>query len=82
MARGRVEINELQCKGCELCIDACPPHVLRMAADRFTSRGYHPAELFDPDLKCTGCAICTLMCPEAAITVYRFVPKSKAVTRP
>jgi len=73
MARGRIVVNEDLCKGCELCTTVCPVDVLHMATNRFTSKGYHPAELVDPDGKCTGCAICATICPDAAITVYRLV---------
>jgi 2-oxoglutarate ferredoxin oxidoreductase subunit delta len=78
VAKGRVEISEEHCKGCELCISVCPRQVLKMAMDRLTPRGYHPSELVDPEGECTGCAICAVVCPEAAITVYRMVPASKA----
>ena len=74
MAKGRIVVDEDLCKGCVLCISVCPKEVLNMADDRFTSKGYHPAELIDPDHECTGCAICSLVCPDAAITVYRWVP--------
>ena len=77
MAKGRIEVNETLCKGCELCIEVCPKNVIVMAADRLTPKGYHPAELADPEGACTGCAICAVICPEAAITVYRSVPKEK-----
>jgi 2-oxoglutarate ferredoxin oxidoreductase subunit delta len=74
MAKGRIVIDESRCKGCVLCTTACPKGVITMADGRFTSMGYHPAQLVDPEGECTGCAICALMCPEAAITVFRDVP--------
>jgi 2-oxoglutarate ferredoxin oxidoreductase subunit delta len=77
MARGRIEVNETLCKGCELCVTVCPKDLIRMAMDRFTPKGYHPAELIDPDEACTGCAICTVICPDSAITVYRWVAADK-----
>ena len=77
MARGRIEVNETLCKGCELCVTVCPKDLIRMAMDRFTPKGYHPAELIDPDEACTGCAICTVICPDSAITVYRWVTADK-----
>mgnify|MGYP000053033575 FL=1 len=73
--QGRVVISELYCKGCELCVGACPQKVLRLSTERITSKGYHPAELAGDG--CTGCGICAVVCPEAAITVYR-----QAVRRP
>lgn len=70
-ATGKVEINELYCKGCELCVHACPQDVLRLDRTRLTSKGYHPVQLFDEG--CTGCAVCAVVCPEAAFTVYRWI---------
>ncbi len=67
--QGRVVVSDLYCKGCELCVAACPQHVLQLSPDRLTAKGYHPAELAGPG--CTGCGICAVVCPEAAITVYR-----------
>ena len=29
--RGSVEMNSEECKGCGLCVEACPPKVLRLA---------------------------------------------------
>jgi 2-oxoglutarate ferredoxin oxidoreductase subunit delta len=77
MAKGRIEINEELCKGCELCTSVCPKDLIAMSYDRFTAKGYRPAELVDPDQECTGCAICSIICPDAAITVYRMVPADK-----
>jgi 2-oxoglutarate ferredoxin oxidoreductase subunit delta len=79
MAKGRITIDEVMCKGCELCTTVCPKSLLQMSMDRFTPKGYHPAALVDPDTACTGCAICSVICPEAAITVYRWVAAKSPV---
>jgi 2-oxoglutarate ferredoxin oxidoreductase subunit delta len=68
--RGTISIDENRCKGCELCTAVCPKDLIHMA-DRFTTRGYHPAELVDPSGACTGCLLCAIICPDVAITVYR-----------
>ena len=73
-ARGTIVVNDLYCKGCETCIAACPPQVMRLNNERLTPKGYHPAEIYKDG--CTGCAICALVCPDAAITVYREVTKA------
>ena len=73
--KGRVVIDELLCKGCELCISSCPQHVLALANERLTAKGYHPAELVGSG--CTGCAVCAVVCPEVAITVFRNVSRQK-----
>jgi 2-oxoglutarate ferredoxin oxidoreductase subunit delta len=70
--KGWIEVNQIYCKGCELCVSACPQHVIGVDMDHLTPKGYHPAFLSGEG--CTGCAICALVCPEAALTVYREVP--------
>ena len=67
--RGKIVVDEQQCKGCELCVGACPQHVIALDMNRLTLKGYHPASLAKEG--CTGCAICAIVCPDAAITVYR-----------
>jgi 2-oxoglutarate ferredoxin oxidoreductase subunit delta len=74
MAKGYVRIDDERCKGCELCISACPQEVLRMDRRRLNSKGYHPSMLDDPAGKCTGCALCAVICPDLAITVFRYAP--------
>jgi len=79
--KGWIEVNDLYCKGCELCIDACPQHVLAIDLERLTPKGYHPVELNGEG--CTGCGVCAIMCPEAALTVYREAPaRPQRVTSP
>jgi 2-oxoglutarate ferredoxin oxidoreductase subunit delta len=67
--KGRIVVNEKYCKGCELCVSACPQEVLALANDRITTKGYHPASLIADG--CTGCGICSILCPESAISVFR-----------
>ncbi len=67
--RGLVEVNQEECKGCGLCVEACPPKVMRLAED-LNRYGYHPAMYLGH--RCTGCGICFFVCPEpGAITVLR-----------
>ncbi len=68
-ARGLVAVNVEECKGCNLCVVACPVDVLHLA-NNFNTHGYSPAE-YDGE-GCTGCGICFYACPEpGAITVYK-----------
>lgn len=78
MAKGRITVDVVLCKGCGLCVSVCPKHVIELRQDRLTAKGYHPASLVDPNGECTGCAICAVICPDAAIAVYRWVPADKA----
>lgn len=67
--RGSVELNSEECKGCGLCVEACPPKVLHLA-ERLNHYGYHPAEYAGHG--CTGCGICFYVCPEpGGIQVFR-----------
>jgi 2-oxoglutarate ferredoxin oxidoreductase subunit delta len=75
MAKGTVLVDVDRCKGCELCVRACPVGVLQISHSRFNARGYRPVELVDPAGKCTGCTICALVCPDVVLTVYRLEPK-------
>ena len=66
----RIIVDEVYCKGCSLCVQVCPQHIIELDPDKITSKGYHPARLTD-ESQCTACTFCALMCPEVAITVER-----------
>jgi 2-oxoglutarate ferredoxin oxidoreductase subunit delta len=68
LTRGTLVIDAEACKGCELCIDACPPGVLEMSAD-VNARGYRFPLLF---AGCTGCKACSQICPDFVFQVYKF----------
>lgn len=65
-----ITINEALCKGCEMCVNACPKGLIALAKDKINSKGYHPAQMQDQS-KCTGCKSCATMCPDVAITVEK-----------
>ena len=68
VSRGTVVIDRERCKGCELCIPACPPEVLRMSSARNTKGAPYPELL--PG--CTGCGACLLVCPDFCFEVFRY----------
>jgi 2-oxoglutarate ferredoxin oxidoreductase subunit delta len=78
MIRGTVIIGLEVCKGCELCINACPQESLALST-HINLNGYKYAELVKDN--CTGCINCAIICPESAITVYR-QPKAAKKTTP
>lgn len=69
--RGTVEIAVDRCKGCDLCVDVCPPNVLVMTTDRINALGFNYPELLPG---CTGCERCADICPDFCFTVYREEP--------
>ena len=72
--RGRLDLDAEECKGCGLCVEACPPKVLRLAPN-LNRYGYHPVTYVGEG--CSGCGICFFACPEpGAIAVWReHIPK-------
>jgi 2-oxoglutarate ferredoxin oxidoreductase subunit delta len=68
ITRGTLVIAEERCKGCELCIPACPPRVLRMGGRR-NAIGARVPELLPG---CTGCGACLLVCPDFCFEIYRY----------
>lgn len=68
--RGVIVVDRERCKGCNLCVVACPSHVLTLAGKRVNKKGYHYAEPTGKE-NCNGCASCAIVCPDGCIIVYR-----------
>jgi 2-oxoglutarate ferredoxin oxidoreductase subunit delta len=58
-----------RCKGCGLCVAACPKDVLELELSTVNALGYHPVRLIDPE-PCTSCALCARVCPDAVFGVF------------
>lgn len=70
--RGSLQVDSNECKGCGLCIEACPPKVIALT-QQLNHYGYRTATYTGSG--CTGCGICFLVCPEpGALTVLRRNP--------
>lgn len=74
MIRGTVLVETELCKGCELCITACPQECLGLS-ETLNKKGYRFAKLTTDG--CTGCENCALVCPDAVLTVYREPKKAR-----
>lgn len=71
--RGLLQVDVNECKGCGLCIEACPPKVIQLS-EHLNRYGYRTATYLGRG--CTGCGICFMACPEpGAITVLRLVSR-------
>ena len=75
MSRGRPEIDRERCKGCTLCVGACPEKIIAMSKDEFNRQGLPFSVCFD-ESRCTACMSCAIICPDSAITVLRFATAS------
>jgi 2-oxoglutarate ferredoxin oxidoreductase subunit delta len=67
--RGTVTIAVEACKGCDLCIAACPPQVLSMSRGT-NAMGYRYPKLA---VGCTGCRACLDVCPDFVFEVFKFL---------
>lgn len=67
--KGAIVVDIERCKGCSVCIPACPQAVIQLARE-VNGKGYHYAYMENPD-ECTGCANCAIVCPDGVITVYK-----------
>jgi Pyruvate/2-oxoacid:ferredoxin oxidoreductase delta subunit len=63
----RLVVNELWCKGCRICVDLCPRHVLEMveAPERWEGTIVKVTNME----ACNGCGICEVECPDFAISL-------------
>ena len=65
----RLKLSRELCKGCRLCIDFCPKHVLTLAEDKINAKGYPYAEATAPG-NCVGCLTCVTVCPDCVIEIF------------
>lgn len=67
--KGTVVIDKERCKGCDICVAACPAQVLGLNA-RVNAKGYNYAYVKNAG-DCIGCASCAMVCADSCIIVYR-----------
>lgn len=66
--KGDIVIDIERCKGCQVCLSACPTDTITMSKD-VNAKGFHYA--MKGNDACIGCANCAIVCPDGVITVYK-----------
>ena len=59
-----------ECKGCGLCVQACPQKIIKLSENTINAKGFRPAALTKAE-GCIGCAFCAIMCPDVVIKVEK-----------
>jgi 2-oxoglutarate ferredoxin oxidoreductase subunit delta len=67
----KVTFQKDSCKGCGLCVAACPKGIVKLSRE-INSKAYNYAEI-DEMSKCTGCGFCAAMCPDVVIKIEKEV---------
>lgn len=67
--KGAIEVNTERCKGCNLCVVACPLNVLTLSKE-VNIKGYNFAQQTLEDT-CNGCSSCAIVCPDGCISVFK-----------
>ena len=68
--RGAIKVDEERCKGCGICVAACPFSVIALQKIEVNNKGYNFAYMANAEA-CTGCTSCATVCPDSCIEVYR-----------
>ena len=66
----KITFKKELCKGCGLCVAACPKHLIFLDNGTLNMKGYNVAAIND-EAACIGCASCALMCPDCVIKVEK-----------
>ena len=67
--RGLVRIHQDLCKGCGLCVHACPQDLLEISHAAVNRLGYFPARFLTES--CSACGLCFYACPEpGGLTIH------------
>ena len=63
-------VDENRCKGCGLCVRACPKKLLELSPTKLNEKGYHPCVMTIVEA-CIACACCARTCPDSVITIEK-----------
>jgi 2-oxoglutarate ferredoxin oxidoreductase subunit delta len=64
-----IHINQKWCKGCYICLEACPKKVFEKSPE-VAGKGFNPVVAAHPE-QCTHCWQCEMLCPDLAIHVAK-----------
>ncbi|MCI7071481.1 MAG: ferredoxin family protein [Bacteroides pyogenes] len=67
--KGAIVVDTERCKGCSLCVIACPLDVITLNKE-VNMKGYNYAFQMKEDT-CNGCSSCATVCPDGCISVYK-----------
>lgn len=65
----RIHINQQWCKGCYICLEACPKKVFERSLE-VAEKGFNPVIAAHPE-QCSHCRQCEMLCPDLAIRVEK-----------
>ena len=68
-SKGAIVVDTERCKGCNLCVVACPLNVISLSKE-VNVKGYNYAQQILEDT-CNGCSSCATVCPDGCISVYK-----------
>jgi len=75
---GRIEIEEIRCKGCGRCITACPKNLIEFSQE-LNERGYNYVTFTGEQEDCRGCTLCAVVCPDQGIEAWNHKDKQTFV---
>jgi len=80
-----ISIDEEKCKGCSLCLKACPANSIMMSDKKARMKPIRGNLFRDPGIsQCMGCGDCTALCPADAISIsssYKWTRFFKTIDR-
>lgn len=65
-----IKIDAEKCKGCSLCVRACPQKIIALSKANMNEKGYYTAEVIDRK-KCIACSACARTCPDCCIQIKK-----------